>query len=366
MAERLPLSYKEFEVKDIPLEECGNMITVSFCSKPHSMEHAVKIADHGCMNVWRVNSNGIVDHCGWIFEDSRGNGTLAVSPDYKSGSFYSDDDADEVLKPLLQAMLECRMIASGVAVLHAACVEAGGKAIAFSGVSGAGKSTRALKWVENLSAVWISGDRPAIDPVKQLAYGVPWDGKEQIFINAAVPIHVVLEVRRAGFTRMRKLTPRQVYNFLVSQLYIPMWDTHLVAKAFLVLKQMTENLRVYRLYCDQTNKAALETYDILFHHPEQIKEAIEEMNDMRLKSGFEIVEVAGDYMAIPTGDKMVTFGGAVVLNEVSAFLLRALKQPVTREELLELLLEEYDVERELASADLDLILEKFAQMGLIE
>ena len=71
-------------------------------------------------------------------------------------------------------------------------------------------------------------------------------------------------------------------------------------------------------------------------------------------------------MAIPTGENMAHYGGSVVLNEVSAFLLKAMKKAVTEEELLELLLNEYEVDREKAATDLKNILSTFENLGLIE
>lgn len=369
LADRLPISYNVFKAEDIPLEESGNRITLSYCKEPHPMENAVKIAEYRLMNVWRDASGGTENHCGWILEDSKGRGTLSVSPDYRNGSFYCEtDDSDEVLQPLLQMMLECRMIACGMAVLHSACVEAGGRAVAFSGPSGTGKSTRALKWVENLSAEWISGDRPVIDPVKQLACGVPWDGKEQIFKNVVFPLHCILEVRRAPITMLRRLSSKQAYRFLANQIMIPMWDSELAVRAFWGLKQLAERIPVYRLHCDQTAEAARETYHMLFdeRNDKQENRTDEECADMKLKSGFEVVEIAGDYMAIPTGDNMASYGGSVVLNEVSAFLLKNMKQAIAKEELLELLLDAYEVEREVAEGDLDNILKTFMELGLIE
>ena len=41
---------------------------------------------------------------------------------------------------------------------------------------------------------------------------------------------------------------------------------------------------------------------------------------MKLESGFEIVNIADDYMLVPVGDQMEQFNGTVVLNDVSAFL----------------------------------------------
>lgn len=87
---------------------------------------------------------------------------------------------------------------------------------------------------------------------------------------------------------------------------------------------------------------------------------------MKLKDGFELTELGGDFMLIPTGNNIVEFGGSVVLNDVSAFLLEKMKAPVTRDELLELLLAEYEVEKERAAGDLDQILKTFQEMGIVE
>lgn len=69
---------------------------------------------------------------------------------------------------------------------------------------------------------------------------------------------------------------------------------------------------------------------------------------------------------MPTGTNIGRFDGTVVLNEVSAFLWEKLQQPVTREELLCALLEEYEVSRDVAEKDMDALLRKFAELGLLD
>ena len=87
---------------------------------------------------------------------------------------------------------------------------------------------------------------------------------------------------------------------------------------------------------------------------------------MKLKQGFEIMEIAGDYMVIPTGSNMASFGGSMVVNEVSAFLLEAMKNDISEEELLEKMLNEYAVDRDTAARDLAEVLHTFEDLGLIE
>ena len=133
----------------------------------------------------------------------------------------------------LRIALECLFIHHSILSLHASCVELGGEAVCFTADSGVGKSTRARAWVDGLGAEFISGDRPAIrlEPGGNLACGVPWDGKEQIFRNVERPLKAILEVRRAPFTRLRRLSPEQAFGVLIRQSFIPMWDADTAALA---------------------------------------------------------------------------------------------------------------------------------------
>lgn len=85
---------------------------------------------------------------------------------------------------------------------------------------------------------------------------------------------------------------------------------------------------------------------------------------MKQKGTFEITQIAGDYLVIPRDE--TSFGGTVVLNEVAAFLLKAMETDISQEQLLERMLDTYAVERERAARDLGEILRSFQTLGLIE
>ena len=235
----------------------------------------------------------------------------------------------------------------------------------FTGDSGIGKSTRAKTWVDALGAEFISGDRPAVrlEENGSVACGVPWDGKEQIFRNVERPLHAILEVRRAPFTRLRRLTQEQAYRVLVRQCFIPMWDPDTAALAMVNVKRLCRITPVYRLFCGPDAEAARETRRILFDCPEEIQE---ELPDMKIREGFVLRNVADEHMVMPTGENVGKFGGAVVLSDVAAFVFEQLKRPVSREDLLSLILAEYDVDAETATADLDALLAQFREMNLLE
>ena len=90
-----------------------------------------------------------------------------------------------------------------------------------------------------------------------------------------------------------------------------------------------------------------------------------ENGEMKLKPDFQIVQMANDYMLVPTGDQIDSFNGTVILNEVSAFILNQLKEDLEKEDLVERLVMEFDVESATAREDVDVAVEKMKQIGIL-
>ena len=87
---------------------------------------------------------------------------------------------------------------------------------------------------------------------------------------------------------------------------------------------------------------------------------------MKIKGEFIVREVVGEYVLVPVGDTALHFNGIISLNEVSAGIWKGLQKGKNREELLEDILEEFDVSREEASADLDEFLDNLRKNQLLE
>ena len=87
---------------------------------------------------------------------------------------------------------------------------------------------------------------------------------------------------------------------------------------------------------------------------------------MQIKENFILRNIGNEHMVMPTGENIDKFGGAVVLSDTAAFIFEQLKQPTSREDLLTLLLSEFDVDAETAAQDLDELLTKFKEMGFLE
>ena len=87
---------------------------------------------------------------------------------------------------------------------------------------------------------------------------------------------------------------------------------------------------------------------------------------MKASTGFILRNLAGEYVVIPAGDNIGAFGGAILMNELSAFVWEQLKVSVSRDELLARILDRYEVEEKTAAADLDALLAEMKRMGIIE
>lgn len=79
---------------------------------------------------------------------------------------------------------------------------------------------------------------------------------------------------------------------------------------------------------------------------------------MRIKEGFVLRSVAGTNVVVPVGENAMEGVGMLSLNETGVLLWKALEKDVSKEDLTELVLAEYDVERATASADVEEFLEE--------
>ena len=87
---------------------------------------------------------------------------------------------------------------------------------------------------------------------------------------------------------------------------------------------------------------------------------------MKIKDGFVLREIAGTWVVLPLAKKPADFNGMITLNESGLLLWKRLEQGATREDLISLLTEEYEVSEETASADVDKFLLGIGKSGCIE
>lgn len=88
---------------------------------------------------------------------------------------------------------------------------------------------------------------------------------------------------------------------------------------------------------------------------------------MKIKNGFVIEKVGTSYLAVAVGKRAAEFSNMVRLNSTGAFLWNCLcERDMTREELLDKVLESYDVDREVALADITAFEKTLSENGILE
>ena len=86
---------------------------------------------------------------------------------------------------------------------------------------------------------------------------------------------------------------------------------------------------------------------------------------MKTTKDFEMVNIADEHMIIPIGEKAETVKGMFVLSDAAAFLIENMREDKTKEELISLLVEHYDVDRDVAGEDIAQMLRELQSFGLI-
>lgn len=87
---------------------------------------------------------------------------------------------------------------------------------------------------------------------------------------------------------------------------------------------------------------------------------------MNIRQGFILREVAGTFVIISSGDDNLDFKGVITVNEVGALIWKGVEAGLGKEEIVEKILSEYDVTKEIALVDCDEFLEQLISKNIIE
>lgn len=87
---------------------------------------------------------------------------------------------------------------------------------------------------------------------------------------------------------------------------------------------------------------------------------------MKIKEGYILREVAGSNIVVPIGNAQVSFNGIMTLNDVGTFIWKLLENGADKQQILQAVLDEYDVDSNRAEHDIAIYLEKLRSKDLIE
>ncbi len=153
----------------------------------------------------------------------------------------------------------------GRILMHSSILEYNGKAYAFLGRSGTGKSTHSKLWLKHIPNVKVvNGDKPilAISKDKFIAYGTPWQGKEGWGTKTQAPLCGLCFLEQAKVNSIRPLSKKELTSRLFTQLLLP--DTEEGATATLELAdQLIEKTPAFLLGCDISEEAVQKSFEAL-------------------------------------------------------------------------------------------------------
>lgn len=87
---------------------------------------------------------------------------------------------------------------------------------------------------------------------------------------------------------------------------------------------------------------------------------------MKIKDGFAKREIAGSYIVVPVGNTIMDFNGMITLNESGSFFWDCFKKDITVDEAVEMVTEEYEVDRQTAKNDIENFVKLLKSNNLID
>ena len=89
---------------------------------------------------------------------------------------------------------------------------------------------------------------------------------------------------------------------------------------------------------------------------------------MKVKKGFELQEVCGEFIIVPAGVENVDFSKIISLNESAADLWKSVAEmeEFSIDDMVKILMEQYEVDEQTAREDCAKIAERWKEMGLTE
>jgi hypothetical protein len=87
---------------------------------------------------------------------------------------------------------------------------------------------------------------------------------------------------------------------------------------------------------------------------------------MKIKDGFAKREIAGSNIVVPVGKTALEFNAMITLNDSAAFYWDCFQKDISIDEVVKMVLDEYDVEESRARADVEKFVQMLSENDIIE
>lgn len=85
---------------------------------------------------------------------------------------------------------------------------------------------------------------------------------------------------------------------------------------------------------------------------------------IKISENFMLREFADEYIVVPTGEAAAQFNGMMNLTETAAFIWREVQAGKTREEIVDNMLKEFDIDVETATRDVNGFIDELIVVGI--
>ena len=156
---------------------------------------------------------------------------------------------------------------------HACLIDVLGEGVAFTALSGTGKTTHMLLWQRLLGdkIQIINGDKPIIrfdENGIPYGYGAPWCGKENLGKNTRVPLKHICFIERGENNSCEQITPEQALKMgIFNQFAIPRNQNGAVVTLGLI-DRLLKNCSIWKISCNMDISAAKVAYNTIFRSEE--------------------------------------------------------------------------------------------------
>lgn len=87
---------------------------------------------------------------------------------------------------------------------------------------------------------------------------------------------------------------------------------------------------------------------------------------MKIKNGFVVREIAGECVVVALGEASKIFNGIIKLNETGRIIWNMLAEGCDKETVVNAILQEYDIEREIVEKDFDRFVKTLSEANILE
>ena len=88
--------------------------------------------------------------------------------------------------------------------------------------------------------------------------------------------------------------------------------------------------------------------------------------EMKIKDGFVVREIAGEFIVVPTGEMALSFNGIITINETGNFIWKCLQEEKDEDAVVQAMVSEYEVVPDEARADLEEFLGVLKKAHILE